>query len=235
MKIHHFVFDYGQDLKDNLEIQDKELTHQITRVLNLSGGEKIILGNGQGEELDCVIETVGKLVKVKILTRRKVKDCFSLTLYMAIVKRDNWEWIVQKAVEIGATKIVPLITEHTVKTNLNYARLNKIVKEATEQSGRAWLMKIEEAISFKDSLEKGGQGENSYFLDQEGLKIEKLGKRGGGEVSLWIGPEGGWSEKERESARLKGFKALSLGPTTLRAETAAVAGTYLFSQFEPHG
>ena len=201
----------------------------------MSGGEKIILGNGQGEELDCEIETVGKSVKVKILTRREVEDSFSLTLYMAVVKRDNWEWVVQKAAEIGVTKIVPLITEHTVKTNLNYARLNKIVKEATEQSGRAWLMKIENAISFKDSLENEAQGKSNYFLDQEGFGIEKLGKRREGEFSLWVGPEGGWSEKEKELAELKGFKVLSLGSTTLRAETAAVVGAYLFSQFEPHG
>ncbi len=230
-KIHRFIWDFGNQVGDSIEITDKETVHQIKNVLKLKIGEKIILSNGNGGEVEGVLKEVRKTTIMSIDSRQTVEPLPTTSLLVAIVKRDNWEWIVQKAVEIGITKIVPLVTERTIKTNLNYERLNKIAKEAAEQSGQSYLPNIVAAMDFEDAIKAVKIGEVNIFLEKDGVKMKKPLERRDETVNIWVGPEGGWSEEEVETAKSKQMQVVSLGVSTLRAETAAITGAYFFSHF----
>jgi 16S rRNA (uracil1498-N3)-methyltransferase len=142
-------------------------------------------------------------------------------LYAAVLKRENFEWIVEKATEVGAHSIHPILTERTVKMKLNEERLLKIAKEAAEQSGRGIIPRIETVISASEAF-SGASGQK-LFLEPGG---EAFPPGTAGELSLFVGPEGGWSESESAIARESGCIPVRLGQTILRAETAAVIAVY---------
>jgi 16S rRNA (uracil1498-N3)-methyltransferase len=262
MKIHRFYLPESLAL-EKLEIKDKNLIHQLNKVLKLKAGEKIILFNGRGEEALGAIEkitnhelsiTIEKLENKENLIKNKV------TLCCAILKKENFELVVQKATEIGVNMIVPLITARTIKTRLNLERLNKIIIEASEQSGRVTIPEISEPIKFEkavmeakgtnyffhtdEDLSNGSEGTLSEMAwepsfakatEGQGAPVRRNLSEGGStyfsessvELNLWIGPEGGWTDEEVKLAKENGFKIASLGPLTLRAETAAIISAYL--------
>ena len=193
-------------------------------VLRLQIGEKIILGDGKGIEAEVTLE---KIAKNKIIGRinknvsaRTPLAGRTVNLYLAILKKENFELVVQKAVEVGVSNIIPIITERTIKTGLNIERLKKIILEASEQSGRSIVPTLSPILDFKDAL-KQGTG-IIFHLGAEDYLPDKNAK----EVSIFVGPEGGFTEKEVDLAKSSGYTVASLGPLTLRSETAAIIATY---------
>ncbi len=221
MKIHRFIGDF--DLAQNtLEIGGEE-GRQMAKILRLEPGEKIELSDGKGKSaLAEIIEIVGAAVKIRVESREEAKLEREVSLYCAILKKENFELVVQKATECGVSKIIPILTARTIKTGLNMERLRKIAKEAAEQSGRNSVPEISEPRDFKNALE-ATTGENILF-HMSGTKFEKSGTKN---MNIWIGPEGGWSEEELTLSKEKSFSVASLGPLTLRGETAAMIGSYL--------
>jgi 16S rRNA (uracil1498-N3)-methyltransferase len=144
-----------------------------------------------------------------------------LRLAMAIIQLEKFELVLQKATELGVKTIVPLITEHVELRPERYSgkmeRWNKIVFEAVKQSGRAIVPRIESPASFQDVIARDG---NKILFDADAgeSRVESLQ-----EVTILIGPEGGWSERELASARAHNVGIERLGPRRLRAETAAIA------------
>ncbi len=236
MKIHRFIDNFdlptGQAglSKNELEIQG-ETAHQIIKVLKLKVGEKIELCDGKGISTMALIVKLGKnnvWVKISNIVKEKTENK-KVTLYCAVLKKENFELVVQKTTETGVSKIVPIITDRTIKTGLNLERLKKIAREASEQSGRTDVPEISEPITFDKALDIS-EGENILF-DASGEKFTDTLKNNFKEINIWIGPEGGWTENEIKKARnLPGFKICSLGSNILRAETAAVVSVFLFSQ-----
>jgi 16S rRNA (uracil1498-N3)-methyltransferase len=147
-----------------------------------------------------------------------------ITLYLSILKRENFELAVQKATECGIGRIVPLLTEHTVKTGLKMDRLMKIAKEAAEQSGRGKVPLISEPKTFVDAVRDSVRQKN-YFFDI-GAR-ESFTPKSKEACGIWVGPEGGWGGKERMLAGDRKFIFTSLGPRVLRAETAAIVASFL--------
>jgi 16S rRNA (uracil1498-N3)-methyltransferase len=138
---------------------------------------------------------------------------------MAVVKKDTFETIARQATELGVTSIVPILSARSEKKNLNMERLQAIVTEAAEQSGRGTVPTIEAICSFDEALQKTSAITNIVAS----LRVQAHSVSDTSTCALWIGPEGGWTEEEEETFAEKGFISLRLTETTLKADTAAVA------------
>lgn len=229
MKKHLFIGNFNFD-NNALIIKDKELANQIKNVLRFKIGDIIFLGNSRSTEAKTEIMEIKKdEVVVKILSTEANSNEYTkdVTLYLAILKRENFELVIQKATEIGIKQIVPVLSERTVKTGLKAERLEKIIKEASEQSGRGVLPIITEPMKFKDALQHAKSNKINLFfhLDGESLSTIKITEN---KIGLFVGPEGGWSNSEvTEIKKSDTFKKVSLGKLTLRGETAAIVACYL--------
>jgi 16S rRNA (uracil1498-N3)-methyltransferase len=219
--------------KKELEIQDKEVLHQIRKVLKKWVGESIILFNGKGVEAEAKIKKFLKdKIDVEILNVKKPErePKVFVSLFCSILKKSNFELVVQKATEIGGGEIVPILCKNTVKTGLNLKRLEKIAKEATEQSKRVNLPKIGNILTFKEAIEKVKNFDLKILFDISGKEFYPL-KRKIDKVAIFIGPEGGWEKSEIELAKKENFEILNLGRLNLRSETAAICACFLVIHF----
>jgi 16S rRNA (uracil1498-N3)-methyltransferase len=228
MKFHRFITSFDLD-ENKITITEKELVHQITKVLRLNIGEQIILCDQSGNEVLAEIVAVEKNVECRVLEKRKnkVESACYVTLYCSILKKDNFDLIVQKTTEVGVKEIIPIICGRTIKKEVNLDRLNKIAKEASEQSGRTFVPIISAPLKLKDAIARAKENDvNIVFQMVEkdfccGLLRNKK------KIGIFVGTEGGWTENEIVLMKENNFLALSLGPTVLRGETAAIIGTYL--------
>ncbi len=253
MRRHRFIghFDLTQPA---LAINDSEFYNQIKNVLRLAPGEELILADGNENEAHAIISTIEPgviTVKLNRLQHNTNEPTRSVTLYCAILKRENFEWVVQKATEVGVKTIVPITTKRTIKLGLRPDRLEKISKEAAEQSGRGVVPQLHATLTFDQAIAHAQSNAQNYFLDVNGIPSSVIANpfdgirvnsakqsqdpdcrvattpRNDNSVGIFIGPEGGWDPAEIEIARLKNFIITSLGPLTLRAETAATIAAYL--------
>lgn len=229
MRLHRFLGDYDFTEK-RIHIRDADLAFQLKSVLRLSSNDKIILANGRMAEATARILKLGKNtvdVEVERVDRNQSDPHVRTVLYVAILKRENFELVVQKATEIGIAEIVPLRTERTIKQRINVERLARIVKEAVEQSGRGTVPVLADPMTLAEAFVHSRKNDTNLFLD---LDCDPAGRHliRGDRRGVFVGPEGGWTEAEREAARgEEGVKLASLGSLTLRAETAAIIGSYL--------
>ncbi|MDQ3245190.1 MAG: 16S rRNA (uracil(1498)-N(3))-methyltransferase [bacterium] len=245
MKLHRFIGNFNLN-KDEIAIINPENIKQIKGVLRLAIGDHLILCDGMGTEKEVEILEINRdLINTKFIKKFENKEPNrKVSLYLAVLKKENFELAVQKAVECGVFEIIPVITERTIKTGLNMERLNKIILEASEQSGRTTLPKLYEIMHFEDAIKDGVKNEIKKFYDLvENSDENKGGKSGGNSsallcgrpasatfvknVSIFIGPEGGFSKDENTQAQKHGYIIASLGTLTLRGETAAMVATHL--------
>lgn len=233
MKIHRFFIsdiDLENEQKE-LKLTNKELLHQIVKVLKLKIGEQLAFCDGKGKEVVCVLESVDKkelilkVVEYKELPKKERQTI----LYLAILKRENFELAVQKAAEIGVDKIIPVITDRTIKTGINLERLNKISKEACELSGRGTLMKIVKMIKFKEAILEAKDNDANLFFAPGGTEFcpGKTINSNFKNIGLFVGPEGGWSDQELALAKESNLKITGIGKNILRGETASIVASFL--------
>lgn len=223
-KIHRFITKY--EVKNGLiEVKDSSLFHQWKNVLKFRIGEQIILSNKNEDILVkiknfkkniCELEVIKKYQKKNELKRK-------VHLFLAILKKENFELAIQKATELGIESVTPIITERTIKTGLNFERLEKIIKEASELSGRNSVPILNKTVSYKEIFENEKNNKIILF-DIEGEKIEEIKEK---EINIIIGPEGGFTEKEISLAKENKVFIASLSPLTLRGETATIVASYL--------
>lgn len=220
-------------------ITNAKLLHQMREVLKLKKGDKVVLCDGKGiEKMGEIVSVKKNEIEIKLEGNKEIKKqgnsvARQVTLYCAMLKRDNFEWVVQKATEVGVAKIVPVITEHTIKTGFNRARLEKIIQEAVEQSGRTTMPGLSDPMKFEEAIKI--ENETKIFFDfcDERFDLRDVQhpptplRGGSASIAIFIGPEGGWSPAERGMAEKAGCLIRSLGPLTLRAETAAVVAAYI--------
>lgn len=226
MKLHRFIGEF--DLSgQNTEITNLENIKQIKGVLRLDVGDFLILCDGKGTEAKVEITEIEKThIATKIIEKiQKENNSKKVSLYLSILKKENFELAIQKVVEIGVTEIIPTITERTIKTGLNVERLNKIIREASEQSGRTTLPTLYPTLKFIDAIQDGKKNEEKIFFDftEDKNNTKNTNSKS---ITIFIGPEGGFTEKENKLAFENGYKIESLGENTLRAETAAIVATY---------
>ena len=212
----------------------EQVARQVSRVLRMAPGDKIILLDNSGLEYLTELGTFHRdHIDGRIVS--KTVGCGEpkthLTLYQSLLKGDKLDWVLQKGTELGATAFVPLVSRRSVprpnKGEQQLARSRRIVAEAAEQSGRALLPQVCPAMALSEALQQLPQGlalmpyENEHgFFMKEALQASS-GQAD--QVSLFIGPEGGWDPEEVALASSHGVVPVSLGQRILRAETAAVA------------
>jgi len=221
----------------NLVTQETDFIHQLKNVFRYKPGQIIHVFNEMMGEIEVeILNFTKKDMSFKFIRQIKTIDDIEhkkrhVTLYMSIIKNSNFDLIVEKATELGVSTIIPIITERTVKNNLNIERLNKIVKEATEQSGRLDLLKIENTISLDeliDSLNKiegykvFGSIEGKIDFDYNNAKLSE-------DISIVIGPEGGFTEGEISKLVENKITPICLNKNVLRAETAAIIFCCIYS------
>lgn len=231
----HRFYIIGQPDKEIIMIKDRAIVHQLRDVLRLKKGEKVIFFNDFPEYAgyDFVAEIKGiEPGSISLMAREKIENnrepSRKLVLYQSLIKKDNFEWVLAKATEIGVAEIIPVLSARSEKKSLNQERCDAILKEAAEQSGRAFIPKLQNVMPFEKAvLHAKESGAKTYFsstTEKENM-IRGIGERA---VNLFIGPEGGWEEKEVfAAARIPTFETISLGRLTLRSETAAIAASYM--------
>ena len=253
MRLHRFFIKEDANGKI-IRITDSGLIKQWRDVLRLKGGAEIFVFNGNGMEARAKIVNLSKdgaELEVVDVFKNENEPERKVILYCSLLKHENFELVVKKATEVGMCEIVPIVARRTEKLNLRGDRLEKIIKEAAEQSGRAIVPRLREPVKFEEALEHAKQNDVNLFFDKSGQELcEKCHCEAGGRGNLagstreneittlplvarddvagvFIGPEGGWTDEELKLAKEAGFKIISLGKLTLRAETAAIVAVYL--------
>jgi 16S rRNA (uracil1498-N3)-methyltransferase len=209
---------------------DKEESKHIIKVLRKKDTDILFVTNGLGFlfKTEITLASDSKCT-VKILSFEKAPDSkFHLHLAVAPTKmNDRYEWFLEKATEIGIHEITPIICDHSERKVINNERFDKILLAAMKQSNELYLPKLNNAITFKEFIK----------LEREGLKLiahcEETDKRTlksvlkpNEDLTLLIGPEGDFSEKEIALALENSFTPVSLGNTRLRTETAAIVACH---------
>jgi 16S rRNA (uracil1498-N3)-methyltransferase len=209
------------------ELNGDDARH-LTRVLRVEPGQRYEISDNRNVYL-AEIETARK-ERVIFRTLEKIEAPplpFRIALYAALFKFDRFEWMIEKATELGVAEIVPVETIRSERgleraARKRVERWRRIAVEASQQSRRAHLPEVHEPISFEDSLSR--PSEARYVLDEAhgGLPLARA-LSPSADAALLIGPEGGWTEEERAAFVASDWTRVSLGPLILRAETAAIA------------
>jgi 16S rRNA (uracil1498-N3)-methyltransferase len=210
---------------------DAAQANYLGNVLRMGVGAELLLFDGSsGEWLARVAEAAKK--RMTLLVERKTRDAEAipdLWLAFAPVKRAQTDWLVEKATELGAARLMPVMTRRTVAERVRLDRLESIAIEAAEQCGRTILPPIEAPLALDRWLSARDRGRRLYFADEAGGEPPARAF-GPGPAVILTGPEGGFTDEERDSIRAApNAVAISLGPRILRAETAALAAlaTYM--------
>ena len=215
---------FKENLSDNLNSNlDKSQSHYISKVMRIKEGESFSLFNDSGEWEAKINEIKKGIVNFIIVKKLKNSENNSeVWLAFTPIKLNYLNFMIQKATELGVTKFIPILSERTMVRDLNSERLNKVIIEASEQSNRIKLPKLEKLVKFRDFI-KLYKDTDIVFGDlnssNDQIKINKDSP-----VCILIGPEGDFSENERkEILDLKNVKSLKINKNILRAETAAIS------------
>jgi len=202
---------------------DKSQSHYLSKVMRINVGKSFSLFNQSGE-WEAKVENINKGI-VEFLIIKKLRSANSekeIWLAFAPIKLNYLNLMIQKATEIGVTRFIPILTERTIVRKLNEKRINKIIIEASEQSNRLKIPSLDKLTKL-DTFLKSNQNTNIVFgdLNTDNKKIDLKSKD---PLCVLIGPEGDFSEKERENIlKLKNITSLKINNNILRSETAAIS------------
>jgi 16S rRNA (uracil1498-N3)-methyltransferase len=222
--------------QDSVSLDGAE-AHHLIHVLRAAPGADVILFDGSGAEFLARVERVERsVVRLTIIERREIDrelPC-DVTLGVALPKGERQRWLVEKATELGVSRLVPLVTTRGVAqpTLETLRRLRRAVVEASKQCGRNRLMQISEPLGWSDFVQaardkgqRAGEALVRLLAHPGGMSLLNCGneQRGTFNFVLAVGPEGGLTDVEAQQARDAGWQAVDLGSRILRVETAAIA------------
>jgi len=215
MKIHRFFITESIQPHSAFRSEEKGLVHQLRDVFRMKKGDSVLLFDGTGYEFEAELELVTRKEAVFTIGQGEIKEQkgTGAHLFLSIIKKDKFELAIEKATELGVEKITPIIAERSQYKSIRPERLQRVITEAAEQCGRVTIPELTPELTLEVALE---QYSDMVVLDMDGEE-GVVGK------NILIGPEGGWSEKEREMFKQKEVSLVSLPFDTLRAETAVVA------------
>ena len=233
--MYHFYVEPEAVSADTARITGGDVNH-IKNVLRMHPGEEIMILDGSGMEYRCEIETISDEVLAKVLEAKKTEAELSvrLLLFQGLPKKDKMELIIQKAVELGVSEIIPVLTKRTVvkledkkKEQKKLERWQAIAEAAAKQSGRGIIPKVCEAVKFSEAVKQAEALEEALIpyelaegMDEARERIRGLhGKK---TIGIFIGPEGGFEEDEIALAVKSGIHPITLGKRILRTETAGL-------------
>ncbi|MBU1146859.1 MAG: 16S rRNA (uracil(1498)-N(3))-methyltransferase [Candidatus Omnitrophica bacterium] len=215
--------------KGLIEIRDKSEIHHIRDVMRLGNGVAVAIFDGKGKEYIGGIKGIERdrvIIEIKETKALSADTSIDITLYQAISKK-NMDFIIEKAVELGVTTIVPVITDRTIPQikDKKIDRWKRIAMAASKQCGRIRLPDILDAMRFNDALTASKKTDLKLFaaLDKDATPLSAVLKEAKpNSIAVFIGPEGDFSEQEIHVAKQEGCRVCSLGPFVLRVETAAI-------------
>jgi 16S rRNA (uracil1498-N3)-methyltransferase len=219
---------YSDNISDGSAIFNSEESQHCIRVLRLRQGENITFTDGKGNMYDGEITSADfRKMEAKIISVAHGYGKREYHLHMAVSplkNHDRFEWYIEKAVEMGIDEITPLICERTEKQTVKGDRLRKLIISAMKQSVKAYLPSLHETMTFSDFVNNNFTGTkiiahcNSIFQREPVTSSIQQGEN----ITILIGPEGDFTEKEIEDAINHGFRSVSLGESRLRTETAGI-------------
>ncbi len=225
-----------EDVDTKIALLSSEETHHLARVLRLKTGDEAFVFDGCGREYRCRVSAIDSHARLEIIEEleNEVESRASITLAQSLAKGEKFDFIVQKATELGVSRIVPLATDHAdvklreASREKRVERWRRISMESLKQCGRRKSVEIASPVALDEFLkssdavmfvfsERGGQAINEALADVSDDSS----------VAALIGPEGGWSESELNRMEESGCRFVTLGPRVLRTETAAIVALAL--------
>ncbi|MBI5781877.1 MAG: 16S rRNA (uracil(1498)-N(3))-methyltransferase [Rhodocyclales bacterium] len=204
--------------------------HHALRVLRLRVGEPVVVFDGRGGEWRGVLAAVGRdaaWVRLEAFDPVSRELPFAVTVGQALLPAERMDWAIQKAVELGAARIVPLLTARTQTGGAlergarKQAHWQQVALAAAQQCGRTLVPEVELPRRWREWVEEA-RGARFWLLAPGGVSLSRLSAPERS-VTVLVGPEGGWSEEELDEAERIGVERIGLGPRILRSETAAAA------------
>jgi 16S rRNA (uracil1498-N3)-methyltransferase len=213
------------------EISGDEAKH-LTRVLRVEVGQRYEISDNRGIYLAEIESACKEHVIFRVIDKVPPRPApVRIALYASLIKFDHFEWLVEKATELGVESIIPVKAERSERgleqaAEKRVERWRRIGSEASQQSRRDRLPEVELPIHFADAMRRPAG--HCFVLDEGGAPKPLLSalpqdRSAGDLVALLVGPEGGWTDGERAQFEFAGWNPVSLGPQILRAETAAIA------------
>lgn len=223
-----------------VEVSEEE-AHHLVRVRRLQPGQNFYGVDGLGNEFRCLLERkgsrwLGRIEEVRIQKQPPLK----ITLAQSLVKKDRFEWVLEKTTELGVWEVVPMITCRTevklagCREDRMMARWHKIMLSAIKQSGQSRLPLLSRPVELDQVLERGKCSSLVIRLDEAGgihLRDLVAQHQQAREALVLVGPEGGWDDSDREIFDQSQVPPAHLGPRILRTETAAIVALSIL-QFE---
>lgn len=223
MRLHRFYVPQPIEDKSAIVLQDESFYHQLKNVFRFTAGGQVILFDNSGFEYYCMITDLSRGdISLSVVSKKIGSNVASreVHLFVALAKKDTFEWVLEKGTELGVTKFIPVVSDRSEKKNINMDRAQKIVIEASEQSGRVIIPTISEVTKFDNSLD----GEfPSFAFDPTGDVFTIEHTHNYSPIGIYIGPEGGWTERELTMFKKNNIGIYSFGSQILKAETASIA------------
>lgn len=228
--MHRFFVPKSSFSGDEVTIVGDDVSH-INKVLRLKEDDSIILCDGEKTDYYCTIAQVDKssiLLKIDSKVPNEAESRVSITLYQGLPKSDKMDFIIQKCVELGVYRIVPVESKRCVAKmkgdEKKLVRWQRIAEEAAKQCGRGIIPQIGKAISFNEAvLREHDLKIMPYECERQGNLSDALVNKDIKTMAIYIGPEGGFEESEAELASENSVKTVTLGKRILRCETAGIA------------
>ncbi len=228
---------------DSLQLDGDEARH-CSQVLRHREGDEVAVFDGQGRTARCRISKIAKheVLLDALAIEQAPQPAFRITLAPALIKAEAWEWLLEKATELGASAIQPVITErsivhlHARDTAKKMGKWNRILIESCKQCGLPWLPELKPPMPLKAFLSSGQPGDLNLVAALAGqtmsvkTAVALSSAKPPHSIRVLTGPEGDFSPAELSSILAAGFSSITLGPQTLRAETAAIVSLALLAE-----
>ena len=227
---------FAKSLSLNLSSKlNKSQSHYLAKVMRVKVGESFSLFNQSGEWEAKINQILKGIVEFTVLKKLREKDNEkNIWLAFAPIKSNFFNFMIQKATELGVTKFVPIITDRTIVRKINYERIEKIIIEASEQSNRIKVPKVEKIQNLNLFLKNNNNKINIIFgdLNTENQNLDPKIKNEDKPICIIIGPEGDFTESERyQILNFNGVQSLKINNNILRAETAAISAISIINYF----
>ena len=227
---------FSQSLSFNLNAKlDKSQSHYVNKVMRVKVNETFSLFN-ESVEWEAKIKEISNGIVGFIITKqlRQKENSKEIWLAFSPIKSNYFNFMIQKATELGVTKFIPVITDRTIVRKINYERVENITIEASEQSNRLLVPKVEKIQNLKSFLEKNNNKINIIFgdINTKNQKLDPKIQKEDKPICIIIGPEGDFTEAEREQIlNFKDVQSLKINDNILRTETAAISALSIINYF----
>ena len=227
---------FPENLSLNLTAKlDKSQSHYVNKVMRVKVNETFSLFN-ESVEWEAKIKEISNGIVGFIITKqlRQKENSKEIWLAFSPIKSNYFNFMIQKATELGVTKFMPVITDRTIVRKINYERVENITIEASEQSNRLLVPKVEKIQNLKSFLEKNNNKINIIFgdINTKNQKLDPKIQKEDKPICIIIGPEGDFTEAEREQIlNFKDVQSLKINDNILRTETAAISALSIINYF----